>query len=226
MPIFEFNERRGLAVAISTVLSVGLVAAGVRTHDQAESSNQHRMALEGAAIAGAPRLPSSMLAGRLCLDAATMSATLYCPDKPLAEVPPPIPEAAISEPPPENVLTTEPPTPDTTVPTPKATSTPSAQAAPAAIEAPGAHGVSLGTFEATCYAQGETTATGTPVGIGTIAVDPNVIPLGTNLYIEGYGPGTALDTGGAIKGRILDVYKPSEADCLNWGRHPVEVWLN
>lgn len=88
------------------------------------------------------------------------------------------------------------------------------------------HGQSLGVFESTCYAQGAVTASGTKPSLGTIAVDPRVIPLGTKLTVQGYGPGTALDTGGAIKGRRIDVYKPSEAACREWGRRPVQVFLD
>ena len=74
------------------------------------------------------------------------------------------------------------------------------------------------------------TATGTKAKVGTIAVDPRVIPLGTQVYIEGlygaknYGYGSAEDTGGAIKGNIIDVYFDSKSKCESWGRrHNVEV---
>jgi len=50
------------------------------------------------------------------------------------------------------------------------------------------------------------TATGTRAHFGTVAVDPKVIPLGTKMYIPGYGIGTAEDTGGAIKGNIIDLF--------------------
>jgi len=54
-------------------------------------------------------------------------------------------------------------------------------------------------FEATAYCYtGNRTATGTWPSRGTIAVDPEVIPLGTRLHIEGYGEGIAEDTGGPI----------------------------
>ena len=52
---------------------------------------------------------------------------------------------------------------------------------------------------------GSRTATGMRVGYGAIAVDPRVIPLGSKLYVEGYGYGFACDTGGAIKGNHIDL---------------------
>ena len=79
-------------------------------------------------------------------------------------------------------------------------------------------------FEATAYCYtGNRTATGTWPSRGTIAVDPEVIPLGTRLHIEGYGEGIAEDTGGAIKGEIIDLYMESEAECWEFGRRQVEV---
>ncbi len=56
-----------------------------------------------------------------------------------------------------------------------------------------------------------------------IAVDPNVIPLGTKVWIEGYGEAIAADTGGAITGYKIDVLLPTTADALNWGRRTVKV---
>ena len=44
-----------------------------------------------------------------------------------------------------------------------------------------------------------------------IAVDPNVIPLGSKVYVEGYGEAIAADTGGAIKGNKIDVHVPSKS---------------
>ena len=44
-----------------------------------------------------------------------------------------------------------------------------------------------------------------------IAVDPNVIPLGSKVYVQGYGEATAADTGGAIKGNKIDVFVPSKS---------------
>ena len=63
------------------------------------------------------------------------------------------------------------------------------------------------TLEATGYGPGENgrwgdrTKVGTKVGLGTVAVDPRVIPLGSRLWVEGYGFCVALDVGSAIKGR-------------------------
>ncbi|MCO4850531.1 LysM peptidoglycan-binding and 3D domain-containing protein [Bacillus vallismortis] len=56
-----------------------------------------------------------------------------------------------------------------------------------------------------------------------IAVDPNVIPLGSKVYVEGYGEATAGDTGGAIKGNKIDVFVPNKSDASNWGVKTVNV---
>lgn len=86
-----------------------------------------------------------------------------------------------------------------------------------------ASGRELGTFSVTCYSLRGTTASGAPAGPGSIAVDPAVIPLGTELEVDGYGRGVAADTGGAIRGRRLDVWKSSSSECLKWGRRSVSV---
>lgn len=79
---------------------------------------------------------------------------------------------------------------------------------------------------ATAYTYtGNRTSTGTKPGPGTIAVDPRVIPLGTRLYVDGYGYGVARDTGGAIKGNKIDVFFTSEAACRKWGRRTVNVFV-
>ena len=80
--------------------------------------------------------------------------------------------------------------------------------------------------EATAYTYtGRNTYTGTKPGPGTIAVDPRVIPLGTRLYVEGYGYGVARDIGGAIKGNRVDVFLQSEAAASRWGRRMVNVYV-
>jgi len=80
------------------------------------------------------------------------------------------------------------------------------------------------TMIATAYTHtGYRTATGTWPSRGTIAVDPTIIPLGTRLFVEGYGEGIAEDTGGAIQGHIIDLYMESEDECWAWGRRQVKV---
>lgn len=79
---------------------------------------------------------------------------------------------------------------------------------------------------ATAYTHtGNRTATGTYPAKGTIAVDPRVIPLGTKVFVEGYGNAIAADTGGAIKGNIIDVFLNSEGECRQWGRKTVKVHI-
>jgi 3D (Asp-Asp-Asp) domain-containing protein len=79
-------------------------------------------------------------------------------------------------------------------------------------------------MESTAYSYtGSRTYTGTWPSRGTIAVDPDMIPLGTKLWVEGYGFGIAEDTGGAIKGNIVDVFLESEDACWRWGRRNVKV---
>jgi len=80
------------------------------------------------------------------------------------------------------------------------------------------------TVVATAYTySGHRTFTGTVPSRGTVAVDPKVIPLGTRLWVEGYGPGVAVDTGGAIRGRKVDLFMESRGECLNFGRRVVMV---
>ncbi|OLS41133.1 3D domain-containing protein [Bacillus sp. MRMR6] len=56
-----------------------------------------------------------------------------------------------------------------------------------------------------------------------IAVDPSVIPLGSRVWVEGYGEAIAGDTGGAIKGYKIDLLMPTKAAALQWGRRTVKV---
>ncbi|TMU87437.1 hypothetical protein FGG79_04730 [Bacillus sp. BHET2] len=56
-----------------------------------------------------------------------------------------------------------------------------------------------------------------------IAVDPTIIPLGSKVYIEGYGYARAEDTGGAIKGKRIDIYMEKEEDALEYGVRDVKV---
>ena len=72
---------------------------------------------------------------------------------------------------------------------------------------------------------GTRTAMGTRVRYGVVAVDPKVIPLGTKLYIEGYGYAVAEDVGGKIKGNRIDVYFNTVKECYQWGRRVVKVYV-
>lgn len=82
----------------------------------------------------------------------------------------------------------------------------------------------------TAYAPGSDgvdwrTATGARAGFGVIAVDPDVIPLGTHVYVSGYGYAIAADTGGAIRGKRIDVCFDTRAEAIAWGRRTVTVTL-
>jgi uncharacterized protein YabE (DUF348 family) len=72
---------------------------------------------------------------------------------------------------------------------------------------------------------GNRTATGKQPAVGLVAVDPSVIPLGTRLYVEGYGYAQAADTGGSIKGDRIDLFMEDRSQCLNWGRRTVKVYI-
>lgn len=81
------------------------------------------------------------------------------------------------------------------------------------------------TVKAYSYTGGGRTASGLPAAVGRIAVDPRVIPLGTRVYVEGYGFATAADTGGNIKGNTIDVYYNSASQCRSWGCRTVTVYI-
>ena len=74
------------------------------------------------------------------------------------------------------------------------------------------------------YADGYT-YTGKKATYGIAAVDPKVIPLGTKLYIEGYGFAAAEDIGSAIKGNRIDVCYDTVREALLWGRKRVKVYI-
>lgn len=79
------------------------------------------------------------------------------------------------------------------------------------------------TVQAYAYCYHSRTATGSFADNGTIAVDPKVIPLGSKIYVPGYGWGKALDTGGAIKGNKIDIWFPTERQCYSWGVRTVKI---
>lgn len=93
--------------------------------------------------------------------------------------------------------------------------------------------ISLGEFKLTAYCPceecsggwGKQTSTGVVATEGvTIAVDPNVIPYGTKVYINGHEY-TAQDCGGAINGKDIDIFMDSHSDCKNFGVQYVEVFV-
>lgn len=83
------------------------------------------------------------------------------------------------------------------------------------------------TLTATAYhePEGSLTKSGTLSRMGAVAVDPKVIPLGTRLYVEGYGYCVAEDTGGLIKGDRIDLFLGSESECEDWGVQDVLVYI-
>ncbi|MGG7057936.1 3D domain-containing protein [Clostridium nigeriense] len=94
------------------------------------------------------------------------------------------------------------------------------------------NGEYLATFSmsATAYTGGEYTAMGLkptrdPNGLSTVSVDSSVIPLGSKVYVEGYGYAIASDTGSAIQGNKIDLYMNSLEDCTNFGRRNVTVYI-
>ncbi|WP_338751715.1 LysM peptidoglycan-binding and 3D domain-containing protein [Bacillus sp. FJAT-52991] len=84
-------------------------------------------------------------------------------------------------------------------------------------------------YSADCEGCSGVTATGIDIGSNrnakVIAVDPNVIPLGSKVYVEGYGTAIAGDTGGAIKGNKIDLHMPSEEEAYQWGVRTVDITI-
>ena len=85
-------------------------------------------------------------------------------------------------------------------------------------------------MEATAYLPADgggsgLTAMGIPATYGIVAVDPYVIPLGTRVYIPGYGEALAADTGGAIYGNRIDLCMESYGEAMNFGRRIVTVFI-
>ena len=82
------------------------------------------------------------------------------------------------------------------------------------------------TVTVTAYTLRGRTATGIPTSWGIVAVDPNVIPLGTRMTIPGYGEAIAADTGPGVRGRALDVWVPDYATAIEFGRRTVTIVLH
>ncbi|MDN4862322.1 LysM peptidoglycan-binding and 3D domain-containing protein [Priestia megaterium] len=130
----------------------------------------------------------------------------------------------------------KPSTPSTSAPS---TSTPSTSAPSTSTPAPAPAQESKSvskeiTVEATAYTAycagcSGITATGIDLRSNpnrkVIAVDPRVIPLGSRVYVEGYGEAIAGDTGGAIKGTRVDLFMASQSSALNWGRKTVKLQI-
>lgn len=94
---------------------------------------------------------------------------------------------------------------------------------------PGRFGRSL-VMQATAYSRfdpgcGSYTARGNLLRKGLVAVDPAVIPLGTRLYISGYGFAVADDIGGGIKGHVIDLAFDTHQEALGFGWQQVTVYI-
>lgn len=87
--------------------------------------------------------------------------------------------------------------------------------------------VSATAYTASCNGCSGITATGINLldnpNTKVISVDPSVIPLGSKVYVEGYGHAIAGDTGGAIVGNKIDLFIPKKQDAINWGVRDVKV---
>ncbi|MBM7706121.1 3D (Asp-Asp-Asp) domain-containing protein [Chryseomicrobium aureum] len=108
--------------------------------------------------------------------------------------------------------------------TPASNPTPPAQTSPEAVKT---FQVEATAYTAYCTGCSGITATGINLRanphLKVIAVDPRVIPLGSRVWVEGYGEAIAGDTGGAIKGNKIDVFIPNQQQALNWGRKTVTI---
>lgn len=117
-----------------------------------------------------------------------------------------------------------------TAPEPESTASaspaPAPAAAPAPAPSPGGGPKSGGepvVVDVVAYCGGWGTASGLPLGWGTVAVDTSVFPFGTKMYIPGYGNGVAADRGTAIIGKIIDIWFPTCAQARAWGRKTLTI---
>lgn len=98
-------------------------------------------------------------------------------------------------------------------------------------ESPEGKTVSANATAYTAHCEGCSGVTATGVDLNAdpdakvIAVDPDVIPLGSKVYVEGYGYATADDTGGDIKGDRIDLHVPSKDEAFDFGRQSVDVTI-
>ena len=121
-----------------------------------------------------------------------------------------------------------PATSQTSAPAPAQSTAPAQSSAPAKAPQSGKEmTVSATAYTAFCTGCSGVTATGIDLRANpnqkVIAVDPTVIPLGSTVWVEGYGTAIAGDTGGAIKGNKIDVFIPSRDAALQWGRKNVTI---
>ena len=99
---------------------------------------------------------------------------------------------------------------------------------PASVEKPAEAAEPLPgeTYSATAYSLRGRTASGQYVSRGLIAADPRVLPLGTRVRLDAgawSGEYLVADTGGAIKGRKIDIWTPTAREALQFGRRPVKL---
>ncbi|WP_176584659.1 LysM peptidoglycan-binding and 3D domain-containing protein [Priestia megaterium] len=127
------------------------------------------------------------------------------------------------------VAQAKPSTPATTAPSTPSTSTPAP--APAQESKSVSKEITVEATAYTAYCAGCSGITATGIDLRSnpnrkvIAVDPRVIPLGSRVYVEGYGEAIAGDTGGAIKGTRVDLFMASQSSALNWGRKTVKLQI-
>ncbi|PFW79277.1 peptidoglycan-binding protein [Priestia aryabhattai] len=123
----------------------------------------------------------------------------------------------------------KPSTPATTAPSTPSNSTPAP--APAQESKSVSKEITVEATAYTAYCAGCSGITATGIDLRSnpnrkvIAVDPRVIPLGSRVYVEGYGEAIAGDTGGAIKGTRVDLFMASQSSALNWGRKTVKLQI-
>jgi 3D (Asp-Asp-Asp) domain-containing protein len=116
-----------------------------------------------------------------------------------------------------------------TAPEPERTgsASPAPASTPAPTPAPSPAGPKPGgepvVVDVVAYCGGWGTASGLPLGWGTVAVDTSVFPFGTKMHIPGYGNGVAADRGTAIIGKIIDIWFPTCAQARAWGRKTLTI---
>ncbi|MGG1321874.1 LysM peptidoglycan-binding domain-containing protein [Priestia megaterium] len=138
---------------------------------------------------------------------------------------------AVAQAKPSTPATTAPSTPSTSAPSTSAPSTSTPAPAPAQESKSVSKEITVEATAYTAYCAGCSGITATGIDLRSnpnrkvIAVDPRVIPLGSRVYVEGYGEAIAGDTGGAIKGTRVDLFMASQSSALNWGRKTVKLQI-